>query len=142
MMRNLAWREPALPFDDGAAGREPGQFSVNPEFTRAWLPDVENDRPRRSDTGFSLNVTRAMRLSANCRSRRIISGTGFGPQAMAFVADRARALGGDAIPLEVDRRKESAGAVGTEWVGGARPLLDHQKAAPRGSLNTGERPRR
>jgi ribosomal protein S18 acetylase RimI-like enzyme len=111
MMRALAKQDPeVIPFDESAARAAFHQFLSLPEFGRIWL---FYDVPALVGyiiltIGFSFEFRGhdafidELYIAPSHRRR------GFGRQAMAFVEQKAREMGVNAIHLEVDPGNDSA----------------------------------
>jgi ribosomal protein S18 acetylase RimI-like enzyme len=111
MMRILAEQEPGkIKFDEPAARASFRQLLTLPAFGRTWLLCMENKPVGYIvlTIGFSLEFhghdafIDELYVDAAYRRR------GFGRQAVAFVEQRAREMGVNAILLEVDRGNDPA----------------------------------
>jgi ribosomal protein S18 acetylase RimI-like enzyme len=111
MMRILAEQEPGkIKFDEPAARASFRQLLTLPAFGRTWLLCVENKPVGYIvlTIGFSLEFhghdafIDELYVDAAYRRR------GFGRQAVAFLEQRAREMGVNAIHLEVDRGNDPA----------------------------------
>jgi diamine N-acetyltransferase len=110
MMRRLALQPPALPFDEIELRAPLEKFLVHPELGRAWLVQHQETTVGYVilTMGFSFEF-RGMdsfidELYIEPQWRRM----GFGRQAMRHVESQARALGANALHLEVDRGNDPA----------------------------------
>jgi ribosomal protein S18 acetylase RimI-like enzyme len=110
MMRGLAQQPPELPFDEEEVGAALVEFLAHPDYGRAWLIWVG-----RQIVGY---VILTLGYSFEYRGRdafidELYIGPEFrrqrlGTQAMEFLEERARAMGVNALHLEVDRENEPA----------------------------------
>ena len=110
MMRRLADQPPSLPFDAEALSSPLENFLSHTELGRAWLV-----RHQETTVGYvilTLSFSFEFRgvdafideLYIEPQWRRM----GFGRQAMRHVESQARALGVNALHLEVDRKNDAA----------------------------------
>jgi diamine N-acetyltransferase len=110
MMRKLAEQPPSLPFDEGKARTALETFVSHPELGRAWLLQLGE----RSigyvilTMGYSFEFQGRDafidELYIEKESRRM----GFGRRAIQFAEEEARALGVNAVHLEVDPNNDAA----------------------------------
>ena len=111
MMRLLAEQEPGkIQFDESAARATLRRFLSIPAFGRVWLL-CEGDLPVGYivlTMGFSFEFhghdafIDELYIDSNFRRR------GYGQQAIAFLEERAREMGVNAVHLEVDRGNDPA----------------------------------
>lgn len=110
MMRRLALQPPALPFDENELRAPLEKFLAHPELGRAWL--VQHQDTTVGYVILTLGFSFEFRgvdsfideLYIESQWRRM----GFGRQAMLHVESQARALGVNALHLEVDRENDAA----------------------------------
>lgn len=110
MMRGLAEKPPSLPFDAGVLRAPLENFLSHPELGRAWL--VQHLETTVGYVILTLSFSFEFRgvdafideLYIEPQWRRM----GFGRQAMQHVESQARALGVNALHLEVDRGNDAA----------------------------------
>jgi ribosomal protein S18 acetylase RimI-like enzyme len=110
MMRRLALQPPALPFDESELRAPLEKFLAHPELGRAWL--VQHQEMTAGYVILTLGFSFEYRgvdsfideLYIEPQWRRM----GFGRQAMQHVESQARALGVNALHLEVDRGNDPA----------------------------------
>jgi ribosomal protein S18 acetylase RimI-like enzyme len=110
MMRRLAEHPPAIPFDEEELRAPLEKFLAHPELGRAWL--VQHEEKAVGYVILTLGYSFEYRgvdafideLYVEAQWRR----RGFGRQAMEYVEAQARALGVNALHLEVDRGNDAA----------------------------------
>jgi len=110
MMRKLAAQDPVVPFEVAAVRHAWILFRAHPDFGKAWLIDVGNQTAGYVilTLGFSFEYHGREAFIDELYLEPKFRGQGFGTQAMEFVAGRARALGVNAIHLEVDPQNDAA----------------------------------
>ena len=111
MMRILAEQEPGkIKFDEPAARASFRQLLVLPAFGRTWLLCVENKPVGYIvlTIGFSLEFHGHDAFIDELYVEAAYRRRGFGRQAVAFVEQKAREMGVNAIHLEVDRGNDPA----------------------------------
>ena len=111
MMRSLAEQEPGkINFDEPAARAALRQFAALPAFGRVWLlyegPALVGYIILTLGFSFEFHGHDAFidELFIDARHRR----RGYGGQALAYVEEKAREMGVNAIHLEVDRGNDPA----------------------------------
>ena len=110
MMRRLALHPPVLPFNEDELRAPLENFLAHPELGRAWL--VQHQEMTVGYVILTLGFSFEFRgidsfideLYIEPQWRRM----GFGRQAMLHVESQARALGANALHLEVDRENDAA----------------------------------
>ena len=110
MMRSLAEQPPAIAFDEGDVGTAFEKFLVDSELGQAWLLWLGEKL-----VGY---VILTLGYSFEFRGRDAFIDelyidpefrlTGLGRRAMEFVEEKVRALGVNALHLEVDRGNDAA----------------------------------
>ena len=110
MMRSLAEQPPAIAFDEGEVGAAFERFLVDSELGQAWLLWLDEKL-----VGY---VILTLGYSFEFRGRDAFIDelyidpefrrTGLGRRAMEFVEEKVRALGVNALHLEVDRGNDAA----------------------------------
>jgi ribosomal protein S18 acetylase RimI-like enzyme len=110
MMGQLALHDPPLPFDVVAVRSAWMQFLTDPGFGKAWLIDVYNKSVGYVilTLGFSFEYHGREAFIDELYVEPDFRGQGLGTHAMKFVAEQARALGVNAIHLEVDPQNADA----------------------------------
>ena len=110
MMRRLAEHPPAIPFDDDEVGAALKEFFAHPELGRAWLilagEHIAGYVILTLGYSFEYRGRDAfideLYIEPEFRRQRL------GARAIEFVEGRGRALGVNALHLEVDRENEVA----------------------------------
>jgi ribosomal protein S18 acetylase RimI-like enzyme len=110
MMRSLAEHPPAIPFDEGEARAALETFLVHAELGEAWLLWL-GDRPAGYvilTLGYSFEFRGRDAFIDELYIEPEFRRMGLGRRAMKFVEEKARALGVNALHLEVDGGNDSA----------------------------------
>jgi diamine N-acetyltransferase len=110
MMKSLAEHPPAIPFDEGEMGAALETFLVHPELGQAWLIWLD-ERPAGYvilTLGYSFEFRGCDAFIDELYVEPEFRRMGLGRRAMEFVEGKARALGVNALHLEVDRGNDPA----------------------------------
>lgn len=110
MMRRLAEYPPSTPFDEGELQAPLEKFLTRPELGRAWLVRHQEETVGYVilTLGFSFEFRGLDAFIDELYIEPIWRRMGFGRQAMQHVESQARALGVNALHLEVDRGNDPA----------------------------------
>jgi ribosomal protein S18 acetylase RimI-like enzyme len=110
MMRRLAEQPPSIPFDEGEVRRPLKKFLAHPELGRVWL--IQDQEKTIGYVILTLSFSLEYRGVDAFIDELYIEPhwrcMGFGRQAMQHVESQARALGVNALHLEIDRGNDAA----------------------------------
>ena len=110
MMRSLAERPPAIPFEEGEVHAALETFRANAELGQAWLLWL-GERPAGYvilTLGYSFEFRGRDAFIDELYVEPEFRRMGLGRRAMEFVEEKPRALGVNALHLEVDRGNDPA----------------------------------